>query len=54
VLVCPYAAHTVWNEKHTGLYNLLIVIVVSTNFRLALEVRKGNHTAELMLVMLSC
>jgi hypothetical protein len=35
----------VWNEKHTGLYNLLIVIVVSTNFRLALEVSEEEHCA---------
>lgn len=31
------SSERVWHEKHTGLYNLTLIILVLTNFRLALE-----------------
>ncbi|GFR48230.1 hypothetical protein Agub_g10091, partial [Astrephomene gubernaculifera] len=31
------SSERVWHEKHTGLYNLALIILVLTNFRLALE-----------------
>ncbi|KAG2493012.1 hypothetical protein HYH03_008675 [Edaphochlamys debaryana] len=35
--VSPLSSERAWHEKHTGMYNLGFIIIVLTNFRLALE-----------------